>query len=175
MQRPVCTAKEFGGKSTVATSWLTFVLVSPNTHPYWSTLTHSGPYWAGQHCPTIPHYVPTLWLVSLTGQQWPTLSLYPTIPHDTHDVPTFWCPSLVNSANTVPPHTSLVNTVPPTQRWSALCTVIATLQLVILIGTVQVEIVNFAELQSVVVCPLVSFCFVSAAAVSCFWSVRREL
>ena len=72
----------------------------------------------GQHWPivghiglasTVPRYHnPTHWCPSLlvnTGQH------CPTIPHD---VPTLWCPSLVNSANTVPPHTSLVNTVPPT-------------------------------------------------------------
>ena len=35
------TAGEFGGKSTVATSWLTFVLVCPNTHLYWSTLANA--------------------------------------------------------------------------------------------------------------------------------------
>ena len=135
----------FGGKSTVATSWLTFVLVSPNTHPYWSTLTHSGPYWAGQHCPTIPHNVPTLWCPSLvnSGQHCPCIPRYPTIL-------TMSQYSGVHRWSTLPTlshHTpSMVNTVPPTQRWSAFCTVIATLQFVILIDTVQAEIVNFAEL-----------------------------
>ena len=61
------TAREFGGKSTVAPSWLTFVLVCPNTHPHtgqhWPILVNSGQYWpqwAGPlQCPTICHDVPT--------------------------------------------------------------------------------------------------------------------
>ena len=42
------TAREFGGKSTVAPSWLTFVLVCPNTHTLtqWAILVNTGQQWA---------------------------------------------------------------------------------------------------------------------------------
>ena len=79
------------------------------------THTLTGQHWpivAGQHCPTIPHYVPTLWLVSLTGQQWPTLSLYPTIPTmSQHSGVHHWStlPTLSHHTPHWPTHTEMVS------------------------------------------------------------------
>ena len=42
-------SREFGEKSTVAPRWLTFVLVRPNTHPYWSTLADTLPRCPNRH------------------------------------------------------------------------------------------------------------------------------